>query len=307
MTSSDEFIHLWEVERHSMDQQLALNGQKVRILQEKIKLKEVMSLHFGPLEEHGYGVTACSITGEGLKLPPPPTKKNNTAPQDGSTPFGGDRNPGNTIFVFDAAYSPGSGLLGVALSDGSLRLVNGRGICISVINLPGNQSHLTSFCWDATGNRLATCVGTGHLITWSLDPDSHKGGNYNTVATCTAIFEGGHQSGRPLFGSRFCGGDDENLLLSWGVDGKLCMWYSKARGNIYDPVAILKDDASYPIFDVELSPCEDHAVVGGGSEGGFIGVPLHFYSIPPPLADKTAEVKELSEEPDEEKQVSQVI
>ena len=281
MTSSEEFIHLWELESHSMDNQLKLNDEKIRILQDKIKLKEVMSLHFGALEEYTYGVTVCSVTGTGMKLPPPPSGNKKPDGENGETGFGGPRNPENTVFVFDAAYCPGSGLLGVALSDGSLRLINGRGACISVIQVPGNKSHLTSFCWDKSGTRLATCVATGHLITWTLDAESHDRGNYNTVATCTAIFEGGHQSGRPLYGSRFCGGEDENLLLSWGVDGKICMWYSQSQGNIYDPVAVLRDDASYPIYNAAVSPTERNLVVGGGGDGGFIGVPLHFYGIPP--------------------------
>ena len=203
MTSSDEFIHLWEVVGHPFDQQLMLEDHKIRLLQDnEIKLKEVMTLHFGNLEQYGYGVTPCSITGQGLNLPPPPQVDQNQQQNTAGNAFGGERNPQKIVYVFDADYCPANGLLGVALSDGSLRLVNGRGICISVLNLPGNQSHLTSFCWDSTGNRIATCVATGHLITWNLDSDSHQGGNYNTVATCSAIFEGGHQSGRPLFGSR---------------------------------------------------------------------------------------------------------
>ena len=282
MTSSEEFIHLWELESHSLDNQLQLNNEKLHILQDKIKLKEVMSLHFGPLDQYSYGVTVCSVTGTGMKLPSPPSKESQTmGDENGEIAFGGPRNPENTIFVFDAAYCPGSGLLGVALADGSLRLVNGRGACISVIQVPGSKSHLTSFCWDKSGTRLATCVATGHLITWSLDAESHDRGNYNTTATCTAIFEGGHQSGRPLYGSRYCGGEDEHLLLSWGVDGKMCMWYAQSQGNIYDPVAILRDDAGYPIYSAAVSPGERNLVVGGGSDGGFIGVPLHFYGISP--------------------------
>jgi len=279
MTSSDEFIHLWEVPSHPYDQQLKLDDQKIRILQEEIKLKEVMSFHFGPLDQYGFGVTACSITGMGLQLPPPPKAKQNL---DGNQiSFGGKRNPSNIIFVFDASYSPASGLLGVALADGSLRLVNGRGICISVINLPGNRSHLTSFSWSSCGTRLTTCAATGHMLAWSLDPESHDGGNRHTVATCTAIFEGGHQPGRPLFGSRYCGGPDENLLLSWGVDGKMCLWYSNARGNIYDPVAILKNNSDYPIYAVEISKSEQDVAVCGGDEGGFVGIPFHLYNLPP--------------------------
>jgi hypothetical protein len=119
-------------------------------------------------------------------------------------------------------------------------------------------------------------------LTWSLDPESHEGGNRPTVATCTAIFEGGHQLGRPLFGSRYCGGPDENLLVSWGVDGKLCMWYSNSYGNIYDPVATLKNDTDYPIYAVEISQSERNVVVcGGNGESGFIGTPIHLYNIPP--------------------------
>jgi WD40 repeat protein len=252
MTSSDEFIHFWEIESHAFDKQLKLDNHKLRILQDQMKLTEVMSLHFGPLDDqYSYGVTACSVTGMGMQLPPPPAKVKQDKNEE--IAFGGERNPDNTIFVFDAAYCPGSGLLGVALADGSLRLVNGRGVCISVIRLPGNSSHLTSFCWDKSGSRLATCVGTGHLIAWSLDAESHQGGKYHTVATCTAIFEGGHQSGRPLFGSRFCGGEDENLLMSWGIDGKICMWYAQGQGNIYDPIAVLRDDGGYPIYAVDIS------------------------------------------------------
>jgi len=278
MTSSDEFIHVWELENDVLDKQLKSDDNRTRIPQEKFKLKEVMSLHFGPLGQYSYGVTACSVTGTGMRLPPPPSR--HRTDNDEKIAFGGERNPENTIFVFDAAYCPASGLLGVALADGSLRLVNGRGSCISVIHLPGNQSHLTSFCWDKSGTRLATCVATGHLVTWSLDAESHQYGKYNTVATCTAIFEGGHENGRPLFGSRYCGGGDENLLLSWGVDGKICMWYSHAQGNIYDPVAVLRNDSGYPIYAIDVSPAEQDVVVGGGGEGGFIGVPVHFYSVP---------------------------
>ncbi|KAG7341967.1 serine/threonine protein kinase containing WD-40 repeat domain [Nitzschia inconspicua] len=277
MTSSDEFIHLWEVEGHPFDQQLQLEDHKIRLLQDnELKLKEVMSLHFGSLDRYGYGVTPCSVTGRGLKLPPPPKPDQSGS---GGDAFGGERNPQNIIFVFDAAYCPASGLLGVALSDGSLRLVNGRGVCVSVITLPGNKSHLTSFCWDKTGCRLATCVATGHLITWSLDlNDYHAGGSHNIVATCTAILEGGHQVGRPLFGSRYCG-KDEDLLVSWGVDGALCLWSSHSKGNVHAPMAILKQDPGYPIYAVDISE-RNVAIGGGGSDGGFIGIPLYVADLP---------------------------
>ena len=98
MTSSDEFVHFWEVECHAFDKQMKLDDHKIRILQDQMKIKEVMSLHFGLLDEYGYGVTACSVTGKGMKLPPPPSKRKQE--KDEKIFFGGERNPENTIFVF---------------------------------------------------------------------------------------------------------------------------------------------------------------------------------------------------------------
>jgi WD40 repeat protein len=183
MTSSDDYIHMWEVETEPIIREIPLDGDISSMCQE-FKLKEVMSLHFTEMEHYAYGVTVCNVTGSGLQVPAaPPTDSTSS-----SNAFGGERNQSNVIFVFDAAYCSANGLLGVALSDGSLRLVNGRGICVSILNLPGCQSHLTSFCWDSTGSRLATSVATGHLISWEID---EADGDGNVVATCAAIMEGG--------------------------------------------------------------------------------------------------------------------
>ena len=184
MTSSDDYVHFWEIDTQPAEQSIKLEGNQIRLVPDTVKLQEVMSLHFESLEHYGYGVTACNITGSGLKLPPPSSSKGE------NTSFGGDRNPDNLVFVFDATYCSANGLLGVALSDGSLRLINGRGVCISILTLPGMQSHLTSFCWDKTGTRVATCVATGHLITWHLDINDPQGLG-QIVATCSAIMEGG--------------------------------------------------------------------------------------------------------------------
>ena len=140
-------------------------------------------------------------------------------------------------------------------------------------------------------------------LAWYLDPASHDGGKRHTVATCTAIFEGGHEQGRPLFGSKYCGGDgpdDDDLLISWGIDGKLCMWYSKSHGNIHEPVAVLKDDKEYPIYAVgatasKLNKTAERpqqqktvAVCGGSAESGFIGTPFHLYKIPSPPVESSS-------------------
>jgi WD40 repeat protein len=183
LTSSDDFVHLWEVEEAATSEETgALNI---------LTFREVMSLQFKCFHEHGYGVSICQVTSSGLVLQ---STSQGQANQKGSTarqapkPFGGERNPNNMIFVFEAAYCAANSLLGVALSDGTLRLINGRGVCISIVSLPGCESHLTSFAWDVTGTRLATCVATGHVILWGVNVHEGMG---SLVTTCSAILEGG--------------------------------------------------------------------------------------------------------------------
>jgi WD40 repeat protein len=169
MTSSDDYVHLWEMDTAQGDD-------------DKLCLSEVFSIRFTAVDNVGSGVSVCPVTSAGLKVP-------NTQPSLSTSTehaFGGERNPSNVIYVFDASYCPGNGLLGVALSDGSMRLVNGRGVCVSVLSLPGCKSHLTSFTWDSTGSRLASCVATGHLILWSIE-----NGEGRTVVSCLAVLEGG--------------------------------------------------------------------------------------------------------------------
>jgi len=76
-------------------------------------------------------------------------------------------------------------------------------------------------------------------------------------------------------------------LLSWGIDGRLCLWNSYGKGHL-SPLAILVDKEDYPIYAVDLSATiskkgtkEDkkRLVVGGGAEGGFIGIAAYLYDI----------------------------
>lgn len=171
MTSSDDFIHLWEIDEWTEKEH-------------DWSLSEVISIRFTSLGDIGYGVSVRRVTTKGLDVGPA-SSNSNAAP---GTAYGGERNPDNLIFVFDASYCPANGLLGAALSDGSVRLVNGRGVCISILTLPGCQSHLTSFAWDSTGSRLASCVASGHLILWTVDLGD---GNGVVIPTCAAVMEGG--------------------------------------------------------------------------------------------------------------------
>ena len=193
MTSSDDFIHIWQLATDTDD---------------KMHFEKIMDVKFTHLE-HGYGgvFVHLHIKDFDTNGSTPMTKyTQSTNIITDKKVFGGDRNPDNLVYVFDAQHSSKSNLLGVALSDGTLRLVNGRGVCVSLLELPGCQSHLTSFCWDMSGQRLATCVATGHVILWEL----HFGTSKDQVKpTCTAVLEGGHTERRPLYGASFCGGVDE--------------------------------------------------------------------------------------------------
>jgi len=274
LTSSDDHIHLWGLDRAKKVKQ---NDQipSCTLLQ----ASEILSLKFSDVHGIGYGVFLGSVTG---KASLPSTLAQNSAQiEKQSRPFGGDRNPHNLVYVFDAAYCESNGLVGAALSDGTLRIVNGRGVCLTVLKLPGVNSHLTSFSWNEEGTEIASCVATGHVITWAINDI----GNSEYRAECLGILEGGHEIGRPLFGTKYMGA---NLLLSWGVDGRLCLWDRKCVRELEAPIAILLHKADHPIYAVDGRP-GTIALGGGGSEGGFMGIPLYLYGY---STDKKAEMKQ---------------
>ena len=289
LTSSDDHVHLWEIDAQKKAKAENTSADK------KMHLREVMSIRFGDMHGTGYGVFVGQVSGQVDGLPSTVSDHEGGGgggvvddDNDTSYRFGGSRNPQNLVYVFDASYCQANDLLGVALSDGTLRILNGRGVCLSLLQLPGVNAHLTSFAWDATGTRLATCVATGHIVTWGIEkapPDDPMGSTI--YASCSAIFEGGHDLGRPLFGTRYWGNrskDDnaEELLLSWGVDGRLCVWDSRADEEIDEPIAVLVEKPDYPIYAVEVRPSGVIALGGGGSEGGFVGIPAYVYDVPDP-------------------------
>ena len=79
--------------------------------------------------------------------------------------------------------------------------------------------------------------------------------------------------------------------MSWGVDGKLCVWDSKSEGEIAEPLSVLVSKPDYPIYAVDVASCNSgkdngkksnplsRIAVGGGKEGGFIGIPLLIYDV----------------------------
>uniref|UniRef100_A0A7S0AWW5 Uncharacterized protein n=1 Tax=Minutocellus polymorphus TaxID=265543 RepID=A0A7S0AWW5_9STRA len=152
---------------------------------------------------------------------------------------------------------------------------------MSVLSLPGCESHLTSFAWDSTGTRLASCVGTGHIVLWHVE--STIGTNHIRV-NCTCVLGGGHAPGRPIFGVKYFGGKSEELLLSWGVDGKLCVWDRSSEGEIHEPITTLVSKADYPIYACDVTESTENTLIsriaiGGGNDGGFLGVTAFIYDV----------------------------
>ena len=69
----------------------------------------------------------------------------------------------------------------------------------------------------------------------------------------------------------------QDLIVSWGVDGRLCLWDSHSHGQIHAPISTLISRRDYPIYAVDIS----HSVlaVGGGRDSGFLGVPLYLFNV----------------------------
>jgi len=273
MTSSDDHIHFWQACPCQRQPNSRKEGEASDITEQTFKMDRILNFRFTHLE-HGFGgvfVTLDQDKNTGNQPFPTSTSSHSKA-------FGGVKNPENLVFVFDASHCPANNLLGAALSDGTVRLINGRGVCVSILQLPGCQSHLTSFGWSKTGTRLASCVATGHLILWDIYFGDGKGG---VRPACRAVLEGGHDQGRPLYGASFCGGEDEDLVLSWGVDGKLCLWDSQSEGQVNAPISVLTSNKDYPLYAADVierktnSPSENpirRIALGGGREAGFMGV-----------------------------------
>eukprot|EP00586_Coscinodiscus_wailesii_P022550 CAMPEP_0172520384 /NCGR_PEP_ID=MMETSP1066-20121228/291969_1 /TAXON_ID=671091 /ORGANISM="Coscinodiscus wailesii, Strain CCMP2513" /LENGTH=818 /DNA_ID=CAMNT_0013303131 /DNA_START=108 /DNA_END=2564 /DNA_ORIENTATION=- len=306
LTSANDCIHLYEI-KDSVDTAMS----------ELLTAERIMTFHFTSFDRGYAGVFvhipaaqntkessnnnggAKKVTQQGNVLVVDNQQQQQGHPQisDGTTSghvFGGERNPDNIVYVFDVAFLSLATLLGVALSDGTVRLVNYRGVCVSLLQLPGTNAHLTSLAFDRTGRRLASVVATGHLILWRLEWDMGRrtyeggvvmdGGDGQIIPHCEAVLQGGHQPGRPLFGAAYCGGEHEEFIISWGIDGRLVLWNSYSRGQVDAPLTILCSRPDYPIFALDIlpsSPYENIArfAVGGGRDGGFLGIPVYLYDV----------------------------
>lgn len=197
----------------------------------------------------------------------------------GDHSIGGERNPDDMSFIFDAKPRPGSGssVLAVALSDGTVRVGNvlGEGGQTEVLR-GGSNTHLTSLAWSEDGTILVSCGGDGTVTVW----DTRKW-------TVRAVFSG---HSRPVYGAAFhpsCGAESgeasPHLLLSWSSDETICAWDAgRASGDGTDPLATLSVERGFPIYSCSVSPCGQRLAVaggGGGGKPGFVGVPVKLVEL----------------------------
>jgi len=80
----------------------------------------------------------------------------------------------------------------------------------------------------------------------------------------------------------------QDMLISWGIDGNLCLWAADDRGNVTSPLKTMVSKSEYPIFAADVSEVvrasgatSDSVYIGiaGGNDGGFIGTPFYLYDI----------------------------
>lgn len=198
----------------------------------------------------------------------------------GDHSIGGERNPEDASFVFDAKPRPGSGssVLAVALSDGTVRVgdVLGDGEQAAVLRGASN-THLTSLAWSLDGMTLVSCGGNGTVTVWDT--------RTWTVRSVLA----GHS--RPVYGAAFHTGASTSgqksplkLLLSWSSDESVCLWdTARATGDETAPLATLAVEEGFPVYSCSVSSDGQRFAVagggGGGKKAGFLGVPIKLVDL----------------------------
>jgi len=173
---------------------------------------------------------------------------------------GGQKNPEDAAFVFDAALGGGAGgeLLAVAMSDGSVRLqdLRERGESLGAIQ---TTEPLTSVVWAPDGTTLAGCGGQGGLFVWD-------------VRVTAALRATGHSaSGRTVFGA--CFAQPDGLLLSWDAAGSVVCWDSGGSGDLA-PLSSWAGGERAPLYCCAYDAESQRLALAGSGEAGQMGLPL---------------------------------
>lgn len=214
----------------------------------------------------------------------------------GDHSIGGGRNPNDLSFIFDAQPRPGPGssVLAVALSDGTVRVGDVLNEDGQLTVLRGaSDTHLTGLAWSHDGSILASCGGNGTVTVWDT-----------RTWTVQSVLSG---HSRPVYGAAFypsgAGGTDlaegspPQLLISWSSDGTICAWDAgRARGDGTAPLATLSVEKGFPIYCCSVSADGRRLAVaggGGGGKPGFMGIPIKLVD----LRDEATGTSEVNREP----------
>ena len=192
---------------------------------------------------------------------------------------GGGRNPNDIVYVFGTDWSPEREEMAVALSDGTVRVVNLMGELKAVLTIPEENTRATNAKWTKGGRGLATTFSTGHVLTWEFEAGSEK-------PRCKGVYVGqGICYGTEFFPPRGipsgigCKEDEEVILLSYGQKGNVFAFNTLLPHG--DPIGWGSKEDGGELFDATTWWDGNDAMIafGGRNDGGAIGVPIQLYRI----------------------------
>jgi len=96
---------------------------------------------------------------------------------------GGGRNPNDIVYVFGMDWSKERDELAVALSDGTVRVINLQGELKAVLSIPIEDTRATNAKWNMSGRRLTTTFSSGHVLLWEFD--------HNEKPKCIGVYGSG--------------------------------------------------------------------------------------------------------------------
>lgn len=182
--------------------------------------------------------------------------------ESGSAVYGGaNRNPGGMCYVFDATVGrlyPGqsSDVVCLALSDGSVRVLDRRaGEAVATVR-GVDGSHLTALCLGTEEGVLLACGGRGEVVAYDTRTFSVR-----------AVLEG---YGRPVFGAAFVPRElaKEHILTESSEAPVVMTWSTDTSLRFYElgvdkaTVRHVMQHPNFPIYTAAFSPGL------GGGEGG---------------------------------------